>query len=83
MWDEYLYSIREKVEVRVTVVYVTVLCSVIVLCGMMMKGREKEKPVPAHSLLFSKSTKGAARLNVPIRRIAFTTYIHTAEGFGI
>ena len=24
--------------------------------------------MPAHSLLFSKSTKGAARLNVPIRR---------------
>ena len=37
MWDEYLYSILEKVEVRVTV-------SVIVLCGVMMKGREKVKP---------------------------------------
>ena len=35
---------------------------------MMMKGREKVKPVLAHSLLFSKSTKGAARFNVPIRR---------------
>ena len=39
MWDEYLYSVLEEVEVRVTV------CgSVIVLCGMMMKGREKVKP---------------------------------------
>ena len=41
MWDEHLYSILEEVEVRVTV------CgSVIVLCGimMMMKGREKVKP---------------------------------------
>ena len=36
MWDEYLYSVREKVEVRITV-------SVIALCGMMMKGREKVK----------------------------------------
>ena len=44
------------------------LCSVIVLCGIMMIGREKVKPVPVHSLLFSKSTKGAARFNVPIRR---------------
>ena len=35
---------------------------------MMMKGREKVKPGAAHSLLFSKSTKGAARLNIPIRR---------------
>ena len=43
MWDEYLYNVWEKVEVRVTV-SVTVLCRVIVLCGMMMKGREKVKP---------------------------------------
>ena len=35
---------------------------------MMIKGREKVIPVPAHSLLFSKSTKGAARLNIPIGR---------------
>ena len=38
VWDEYLYNVLEKVEVRMTV------CSVIVLCGMMMKGREKVKP---------------------------------------
>ena len=45
VWDEYryLYSVQEKVEVRVTV-SVTVLCSVIMLCGMMIKGREKVKP---------------------------------------
>ena len=42
MWDEYLYSVLEKVEVRVTVS--VTLCRVIVLCGMMMKGREKVKP---------------------------------------
>ena len=44
------------------------LYSVIVLCGMMINGREKPKPVPAHSLLFSKSTKGTAKLNVHIGR---------------
>ena len=43
VWDEYLYSVLEKVEVRMTVC-VTVLCSIIVLCGMMMKGREMVKP---------------------------------------
>ena len=42
VWDEYLYSVLEKVEVRVTV-SVTV-CVVLLLCGMMMKGREKVKP---------------------------------------
>ena len=35
--------------------------------------------MPAHSLLFSKSTKGAARLNVPIRRTVLHA-ICTAEG---
>ena len=43
VWDEYLYSVLEEVEVRVTVC-VNCLCSVIVLCEMMMKGREKVKP---------------------------------------
>ena len=42
VWDEYLYSVLEEAEVRMTVC-VTVLCSVIVLCGT-MKGREKVKP---------------------------------------
>ena len=42
VWDEYLYSVLEEVEVRVTVC-VTV-CSCVVECGMMMKGREKVKP---------------------------------------
>ena len=42
VWDKYLYSVVENVEVRVTVC--NCLCSVIVLCGMMMKGREKVKP---------------------------------------
>ena len=43
VWAEYLYSAWEKVEVKV--IKCNCLCSVIVLCGMMMmKGREKVKP---------------------------------------
>ena len=45
VWDEYLYSVLEEVEVRMTVgPMCNCLCSVIVLCEMMMKGREKVKP---------------------------------------
>ena len=40
VWDEYLYSVREKVEVRVTV---SVTVCVVLMCGI-MKGREKVKP---------------------------------------
>ena len=43
VWDEYLYSVLEEVEVRMTAC-VTVF-SVIVLCEMIMKGKEKVKPV--------------------------------------
>ena len=42
MWDKYLYSVLEEIEVRMTMC--NCLCSVIVLCEMMMKGREKVKP---------------------------------------
>ena len=67
VWDEYLYSVQEKVEVRVTV-SVTV-CVVLLCCvGWWWKEGRRWNLVPAHSLLFSKSTKGAARFNVPIRR---------------
>ena len=41
VWDEYLYSVWEEVEVRVTV---SVTVCVVLLCWMMMKGREKVKP---------------------------------------
>ena len=48
------------------------LCSVIVLWSVgwwwWWKEGRRWNPVPAHSLLFSKSTKESARLNVPIRR---------------
>ena len=44
-------------------------CGVIVLWSVRWWWKEGRRwnPVLAHSLLFSKSTKGAARLNVPIR----------------
>ena len=69
MWDEYLYSELEKVEVRVTV---SVTVCIVLLCCMgwwWWKEGRRWSPVPAHSLLFSKSTKGTTRLNVPIRRM--------------
>ena len=46
------------------------LCSVIVLQSVRWWWKEGRcwKSVPTHSLLFSKSTKGAARLNIPIQR---------------
>ena len=43
VWDEYLYSVLEKVEFRMTV-SVNCLCSVFVLCEMIMKGKENVKP---------------------------------------
>ena len=61
VWDEYLYSVREKVEVRVTV-------GVTVCVWDDDEKKGEVKPGAAHSLLFSKGTKGAARLNVHIRR---------------
>ena len=41
VWEEYMYSVE---EVGVRVIVCNCLCSVIALCGMMMKGREKVKP---------------------------------------
>ena len=75
VWDKYLYSVLEEVEVRVCVV---LLCCV----GGWWKEGRRWNPVPAHSLLFSKSTKGVTRLNIPIRQrnhyqtvlYAFSTY---------
>ena len=63
-WVDYLYSVLEKVEVMVTV---SVTVCVVQLCcaGWWWKEGRKWNPVPAHSLLCLKSTKEAARLNVP------------------
>ena len=67
VWDEYLYSVLQGVGVRVTMY--SCLCSVIMLWSLRWwKEGRRWNPVPSHSLLFSKSTEGAARLNVPIRR---------------
>ena len=46
------------------------VCVVLLCCvGWWWKEGRRWNPVPPHSLLFSKSTKRAARLNVPIRRM--------------
>ena len=64
------------------------LCSVIVLCGMMVKAREKVK-LGADSLPALLEKHQGGRLNVPIRRTdRYLQYyillnIDTAEGFGI
>ena len=54
-----------KVGIRMTVCLT--VCVVLCCVGWWKKGR-RWNPVLAHSLLFTKSTKGAAGLNVPIRR---------------
>ena len=66
------------------------LCSVSVLCGMMMmKGREKVNPVPTHCCSPRKAPRGPPGLTSPSDgRIAINSTIcllniHTAEGFGI
>ena len=91
IWDKYLYNVLEKVEVRVTVC-VTVLCSVIVLCGMMMmmKGRQKVKPVCWLIACSSrKAPRGPPRLTsssdgrIAINSTICLLNICTVEGFGI
>ena len=67
VWDEYLYSILEEVEVRMALCG-KCLCSVGWWWWWWWKEGRRWNPVPAHSLLFLKSNKGAARLNVPIWR---------------
>ena len=44
------------------------LCSAIVLCGM-MKGRKKVKPGAGSQPALLEKHQGAARLNIPIRRM--------------
>ena len=75
-----LYSVLEKVEVRVTVS--------VTVC-VVWDDDERKGEGETRCRLFSKSTKGAARLNVPIRRTnRYQQYYMpsqhgTAEGFGI
>ena len=65
------------------------LCSVIVLCGMMMMDGSRWNPVLSHSLLFSKNTKGPPGLTSPsdgliaINSTICVLNIHTAKGFVI
>ena len=82
VWDEYLYSVLQEVEVRVTVC-VTVFCSVIVLCGMMMKGREKVKPSAGSQPALLKKHQGGRQAQCPhlmdkslsTVQYAFSTYV--------
>ena len=67
VWNEYLYSVLEEVEARVAV-YVIVCVVVLWSLGWYWKEGRRWNPVPAYSLLFSKSTKRASRLNVHIRQ---------------
>ena len=88
VWDEYLYSVWEKLEVGV-IVSVTVCVLLLSCVGWWWKEGRRWNPVPAHSLLFSESTKGPPGLTSPSEgRIAINSTIsllniHTAEGFGI
>ena len=63
VWDEYLYSVREKVEVRLTVS--------VTVCVLWNDDERKEEGETRCRLIACSSRKppkGAARLNVPIRR---------------
>ena len=85
VWDEFLYSVLEKVEVRVTV-------SVSALCGMMMMmiGREKVR-TRCRLIAYSsrKAPRGPPSLTSPsdgrvaIHSTICLLNIHTTEGFGI
>ena len=82
--DVYLYSVLEEADVRVTVC-VVLLWSV----GWIWKKGRRWNPVPAHSLLFSKTPRGPPGLTSPsdgrvtINSTICLLNICTAEGFGI
>ena len=87
VWDEYLYSVREKVEVRVSV-SVTVCFSVIVCDDDERKG-EGETRCRLIACSSRKAPRGPPGLKSPSDgRLAINSAIcllniHTAEGFGI
>ena len=87
VWDEYLYSVLDKVEVRVTV-SVTVYCYCVVLYDDERKGEGKTRC----RLIACSSRKGPrgppGLTSTSDGRIAINSTIclfniHTAEGFGI
>ena len=61
------------------------LCSAIVLCGMMMKGREKVKPGAGPSPALQEKHQGdrQAERSHPTDESLCLLNRHTAEGFGI
>ena len=75
VWDDYLYSVREKVDCKCNC-----LCSVIVLCGMMCRliacsSRKAPRAPPG----LTSPSDGQIAINSTI----FLFNIYTAEGFGI
>ena len=90
MWDEYLYSVLEEVEVGV-IVSVTV-CVVLLYCVLWDDGERKGEGQTRFRLIACSSRK--ARMEPPgltspsdgrisISSIICLLNIHTAEGFGI
>ena len=62
------------------------LCNVIVLCGMMMKGRKKVKPDAGSSRKAPRELPGLTSQSdgrIAINSTICLLNIHTMEGFGI
>ena len=91
VWDEYLYSVWEKVEVRVTV-SVTVSVVLFPYCVVWDDDERKGEGETQCRLIacsYRKAPRGPPGLTSPsVGRIAINSTIcllniHTAEGFGI
>ena len=90
VWDEYLYSVREKVEARVTVSLT--VCVVLFYCVLWDDGERKGEGETRCRLIACSSRKaprGPPGLTssfdgqIAINSIICLLNIHTAEGFGI
>ena len=88
VWDEYLYSVLEKVELRMTVC-VTVLCSYCIVWDNDEREGKGETRCRLIACSSRKTPRGPPGLTSPSDgRIAINSTIcllniHTAEGFGI
>ena len=86
VWDEYLYSVREKVEVRETVCLMLLCCGVRYDVGRKREGKTRCRLIACSS---RKAPRGPPGLTSPSDgRIAINSTtcllnIHTAEGFGM
>ena len=88
VWDEYLYSVLEKVEVRMTVSVMFVYCNCAVWDDDETKG-EGETRCRLIACSSRKAPRGPPDLTSPsdgritIKSTICLLNIHTAEGFGI